>query len=118
MLSGGLALNNSTHTLTHERTQLNPNIDTRADDGYPALRFVNLELNHLTGSLPPEWVTEPYNLHTLDLSSNDLSGSMPDNWDVPNLVWLDLSGNLFEGECDFAFCVCVSVCTVCGEGGA
>lgn len=77
---------------------VNPAVPMRDDDGYPQLRFLMADLNHLTGSLPEEWGTEPYNLHTLDLSNNDFSGSLPQKWDLPQLTWLDLSANLFEGS--------------------
>jgi hypothetical protein len=63
----------------------------------PELRFAVLSLNHLTGTLPPSWVTVPQNLHTLTLANNDFNGPLPDEWDLPQLAWLDLAGNLFEG---------------------
>jgi Leucine-rich repeat (LRR) protein len=61
------------------------------------LRFVALNENSITGSIPISWTQNLTNLYHLDLSSNQLEGPMtPEIGDMTNLQFLALGDNPFD----------------------
>ncbi|TVT96831.1 hypothetical protein EJB05_57906, partial [Eragrostis curvula] len=61
------------------------------------IRTLDMSMNCLSGHLPLEFVAP--NLEVLSLSSNYITGEVPESiYKSQNMVFLDLSNNLFEGE--------------------
>lgn len=62
------------------------------------LEYVNLSINHLSGTIPPE-IGKLTNLVCLDLSNNYISGTIPPQIDSKaKLETLDISENHLNGS--------------------
>lgn len=63
-----------------------------------AIQLLNLRMNNLSGSFPPDF-SNLRNLSALYLQLNNFSGPLPEDWSVwKNLTVLDLSYNHFNGS--------------------
>jgi hypothetical protein len=65
----------------------------------PAIEYLDVSVNHLSGSLPTRWNSQLANLRILDVSRNAFNGSITSlaNGDLPSLEMLFLGANLFTG---------------------
>ena len=67
-------------------------IGSHAFTNMPALKYLSLSGNRLSGGLPGRLATLP-SLTVLRLQDNELGGAIPKAWQDTNITLLDLSGN-------------------------
>ncbi|KAH9751201.1 Receptor-like protein 1 [Citrus sinensis] len=74
------------------------------------LRVLDLSNNQLTGEIPEHLAVGCVNLESLALSNNSLEGHMfSRNFNLTNLEWLQLGGNRFVGEIPQSLSKCSSL---------
>ncbi|KAL6907910.1 hypothetical protein ACP4OV_002080 [Aristida adscensionis] len=71
------------------------------------LDYLNLGHNQLSGTVPPA-IFNMSNLQIMRLDHNNLTGSLPGNgsFNLPNLSWFSLSVNSFENRIPFGLAAC------------
>jgi hypothetical protein len=81
-------------SISWEKSQINPHSSTE-----PVIEYLDVSVNHLSGSFPTRWNSQLANLRTLDVSRNAFTGSITSlaNGDLPSLEMLFLGANLFTG---------------------
>jgi hypothetical protein len=70
------------------------------------LRNLNLQSNHITGSMPHDFWRNMTNIRFVKLANNKINGTLPEVVDVDDIFeihYFDISSNLFEGKVPLEF---------------
>ncbi|KAF8040883.1 hypothetical protein BT93_B2948 [Corymbia citriodora subsp. variegata] len=103
-LEGSFPLWSNVNRLSLRNNLVAGPIPANVDHHMPALKYLDVSNNSLTGDLPSS-VSRLKNLVHLDLSNNALSGDIYAGWTVmPKLKILDLSKNNFSGHIPCQMC--------------